>query len=149
MAVFRLQVSSKAPILEELLVSFTNLHTPMHPGIVSSGPRDYRHKDSACLMQPISGQAGRSFPLGMKSVVVDTSKYDWEGDDPLQRPFATTVIYEKHVAGFTRHPSSGIAAELRGTYAGMIEAQASVGSNFGNQARSCSETQLPAGCVAL
>ena len=40
---------------------------------------------------------------------------------PLQRPFATTVIYEMHVAGFTRHPSSGIAAELRGTYAGMIE----------------------------
>ena len=26
-----------------------------------------------------------------------------------------------HVAGFTRHPSSGVAAELRGTYAGMIE----------------------------
>jgi glycogen operon protein len=26
-----------------------------------------------------------------------------------------------HVAGFTRHPSSGITAELRGTYAGMIE----------------------------
>ena len=26
-----------------------------------------------------------------------------------------------HVAGFTRHPSSGVAAERRGTYAGMIE----------------------------
>ena len=32
-----------------------------------------------------------------------------------------TVIYEMHVAGFTRHPSSGVAPELRGTYAGMIE----------------------------
>jgi hypothetical protein len=80
MAVFRLQVSSKASILEELLVSFTDLHTPLHPGIVSSGPRDYRHRDPACLKQPISGQASRSFPLGMTSVVVDTSKYDWEGD---------------------------------------------------------------------
>jgi len=29
--------------------------------------------------------------------------------------------YEMHVAGCTRHPSSGVAAELRGTYAGMIE----------------------------
>ena len=28
---------------------------------------------------------------------------------PLQRPFAHTVIYELHVAGFTRHPSSGVA----------------------------------------
>jgi isoamylase len=26
-----------------------------------------------------------------------------------------------HVAGFTRHPSSGVTAQLRGTYAGMIE----------------------------
>jgi hypothetical protein len=115
MAVFRLRVSSRASILEELLVSFTDLHTPMHPGIVSSGLRDFRHRDPACFKQPISGQAGRSFPLGMKSVVVDTSKYDWEGNVPLQRPFATAVIYELHVAGFTRHPSSGITAELRGT----------------------------------
>jgi isoamylase len=51
----------------------------------------------------------------MKSVVVDTAKYDWEGNVPLQRPFATAVIYELHVAGFTRYPSSGITAELRGT----------------------------------
>ena len=26
-----------------------------------------------------------------------------------------------HVAGFTRHPSSGVAADAAGTYAGMIE----------------------------
>ena len=59
--------------------------------------------------------------ISMKSVVVDPDQYDWEGDAPLRRPFTTTVIYETHLAGFTRHPSSGIAAELRGTYAGMIE----------------------------
>jgi isoamylase len=69
----------------------------------------------------LASQRGENTATAMKSVVVDTSKYDWEGDVPLQRPFATTVIYEMHVAGFTRHPSSGIAAELRGTYAGMIE----------------------------
>ena len=57
----------------------------------------------------------------MRSVVVDPGTYDWEGDAPLRRPFATTVIYEMHVAGFTRHPSSGVAPERRGTYAGMIE----------------------------
>ena len=32
-----------------------------------------------------------------------------------------TMIYEMHVAGFTQHPSSGVAPERRGTYAGMIE----------------------------
>ena len=57
----------------------------------------------------------------MRSVVVDPDAYDWEGDVPLRRPFATTVIYEMHVAGFTRHPSSGVAPATRGTYAGMIE----------------------------
>jgi isoamylase len=64
---------------------------------------------------------GENNTIAMKSVVVDPETYDWEGDAPLRRPFATTVIYEMHVAGFTRHPSSGVAAELRGTYAGMIE----------------------------
>jgi glycogen operon protein len=31
------------------------------------------------------------------------------------------VIYEMHVAGFTRHPSSGVAPVNRGTYLGLIE----------------------------
>ena len=57
----------------------------------------------------------------MKSVVVDTHSYDWEGDAPLKRPYSRTIIYEMHVRGFTRHPSSGLADELRGTYAGLIK----------------------------
>jgi isoamylase len=57
----------------------------------------------------------------LKSVVVDPNTYDWEGDAPLGRPFAETIIYEMHVGGFTRHPSSGIAPSNRGTYAGLIE----------------------------
>jgi isoamylase len=57
----------------------------------------------------------------MKSVVVDLHRYDWEGDAPLKRPYSRTIIYEMHVRGFTRHPSSGLADPLRGTYAGLIE----------------------------
>ncbi|MGE3803069.1 MAG: glycogen debranching protein GlgX [Gemmataceae bacterium] len=57
----------------------------------------------------------------MKSVVMDPRAYDWEGDVPPRRAFGGSVIYEMHVAGFTRHPSSGVAAERRGTYAGVIE----------------------------
>jgi isoamylase len=68
-----------------------------------------------------TSQYGEHNATAMKSVVVDPDLYDWEGDAPLRRPFATTVIYEMHVAGFTRHPNSGVAAERRGTYAGMIE----------------------------
>jgi len=64
---------------------------------------------------------GTDTGVAMKSVVVDPSTYDWDGDEPLRRPFSRTVIYEMHVAGFTRHPSSGVAAGERGTYAGLIE----------------------------
>jgi len=49
------------------------------------------------------------------------STYDWEGDELLGRPFAKTIIYEMHVGGFTRHPSSSVTPSKRGTYAGLIE----------------------------
>lgn len=64
---------------------------------------------------------GRNDAHAMKSVVADVSLYDWEGDLPLHRPFSQTVIYELHVRGFTRHPSSGVSEARRGTYAGLIE----------------------------
>ncbi|MEM1094165.1 MAG: glycogen debranching protein GlgX [Bacteroidota bacterium] len=66
-------------------------------------------------------QPGDNAAFAMKSVVVDPSAYDWEGDKPLHRPYAKTVIYEMHVGGFTKDPSSGVAPELRGTYAGLVE----------------------------
>ncbi|MDD2337533.1 MAG: glycogen debranching protein GlgX [Geobacteraceae bacterium] len=64
---------------------------------------------------------GENFATAMKSVVTDTRSYDWEGDIPLKRPFSRTVIYEMHVAGFTRNPNSGVVPEKRGTFAGLIE----------------------------
>jgi glycogen operon protein len=64
---------------------------------------------------------GDNCATAMKSVVVDPSNYDWEGDTPLKRPSSRTLIYEMHVRGFTRHPSSGLKENLRGTYAGLIE----------------------------
>jgi glycogen operon protein len=45
--------------------------------------------------------------------------YDWEGDVPLKRSFDDTIVYEMHVGGFTRHPSSGV--EAPGTYRGVID----------------------------
>ncbi|MFO0900063.1 MAG: glycogen debranching protein GlgX [Pirellulales bacterium] len=68
-----------------------------------------------------AGQPGDNAATAMKSVVVDPSAYDWEGDAPLARPSARTVIYEMHVRGYTRNPNSGVAEAKRGTYAGMIE----------------------------
>jgi len=64
---------------------------------------------------------GATTATAMKSVVADLRLYDWEGDQAPRRPFSRTVIYEMHVRGFTRHPSSGLPEELRGTYRGLIE----------------------------
>jgi glycogen operon protein len=72
--------------------------------------------DRRAAMQP-----GDNAATALKSVVADPDRYDWEGDRPLQRPIVETILYELHVRGFTRHLSSGIAPEKRGTYAGLIE----------------------------
>ncbi|HJY80971.1 MAG TPA: glycogen debranching protein GlgX [Candidatus Binatia bacterium] len=63
---------------------------------------------------------GDNAATAMKSVVVDPRAYDWEGDTVLCRSSSRTIIYEMHVRGFTRHPSSGVPEKTRGTYAGLI-----------------------------
>ena len=68
-----------------------------------------------------AAQPGDNAATAMKSVVADPAAYNWDGDAPLKLPSARTIIYEMHVRGFTRHPSSGVAAGKRGTYAGLIE----------------------------
>ena len=67
---------------------------PLRPGVVV--PKNY---DREAAQRP-----GDNAATAMKSVVVDPGAYDWEGDVPLCRPSARTIIYEMHVRGFTRHP---------------------------------------------
>ncbi len=97
-----------------------------------SGHRFDRHKilldpygKSVCIGQnydrAAASRPGDNAAASMKSVVADLSAFDWEGDRPLNRQFRRTVIYEMHVAGFTRHPDSGVAAAKRGTYLGVVE----------------------------
>ena len=70
-------------------------------------PDGYRRSSTAG-----HGEGGKGAPLpncagAMKSVVVDTTAYDWEDDAPLRRPFRETIIYEAHVRGFTARANSG------------------------------------------
>jgi glycogen operon protein len=55
----------------------------------------------------------------MRSIVIDTGAYDWEGDTPLNIPLDETVVYELHPRGFTVSPSAGAAHP--GTFGGLIE----------------------------
>jgi isoamylase len=54
----------------------------------------------------------------LRSGVVD-EEFDWGTEHPLNVPLADSVIYELHVRGFTRHPSSG--APDPGTFRGLAE----------------------------
>ena len=64
---------------------------------------------------------GDNTPYAMKGVVIDPYTYDWEADEPLNHPYAKSIIYELHVKGFTQHPNSGIEEGMRGTYTGLVE----------------------------
>ncbi len=65
--------------------------------------------------------SGDNCAKALRGVVVDSSSYDWEGDEPLRTPYAASIIYELHVGGFTRNPNSGLPDGKQGTYAGLIE----------------------------
>jgi glycogen operon protein len=64
---------------------------PYGRGVVM--PKDHSREAAA--------QPGDNAATAMKSVVTDPTAYDREGDAPLRRPSARTVIYERHVDGFT------------------------------------------------
>ena len=55
----------------------------------------------------------------VRAQIAAQDDYDWDGDEPLRRPLAESVIYELHVRGFTRHPSSAVTHP--GTFRGLIE----------------------------
>ncbi|MDH4358497.1 MAG: glycogen debranching protein GlgX [Candidatus Berkelbacteria bacterium] len=69
-------------------------------------------RQAACVV-------GDNMAKSMRSVVIDTSVYDWEGDKPLKLPMSKTVIYELHVGGFTKSPTS--KASHPGKFKGLIE----------------------------
>jgi glycogen operon protein len=73
-----------------------------------------RHsRAAACRPGPNAGQA----PLGC---LLKPQPFDWSGDQRV-RHYHDLIIYELHVRGFTRHPSSGVPDHHRGTYLGVID----------------------------
>jgi glycogen operon protein len=94
-------------------------------------PAVYRYDRGKVLIDPY-GKAvagletwGEGDPFGpwgrlerLRSRVVD-EEFDWGFEQPLNIPLADSVIYEMHVRGFTRHPSSGVAHP--GTYRALVE----------------------------
>jgi glycogen operon protein len=85
-----------------------------------------RHRDSRLALgyDPSSPQQDASFSeldntgIAPKCVVA-YEDFDWQGDQPLRRPWTSTVIYELHVRGYTRHASAAVHSP--GTYRGLME----------------------------
>jgi glycogen operon protein len=65
--------------------------------------------------EPHGHAAGRLTRRGR----VACEHFDWDGDVPPATPLAQTILYELHIRGFTRHPSSGV--HHPGTFAGLVE----------------------------
>ena len=106
-------------------------------GFRAHGPEELGFEPAKLLLDPCArvlvpsgrpareaaSHAGSNLATAPKALTVDLTAYDWQGDTPLAgaRPVAECVVYEAHLRGFTRHPSSGVEAGLAGTYRGFIE----------------------------
>ena len=53
------------------------------------------------------GPEGNCWPQMAATLPAPGPPFDWEGTTSPNRPLDDLVIYECHVRGFTRHPSSG------------------------------------------
>jgi isoamylase len=93
-------------------------------------PGGHRFDPSTILLDPyaksIGGRKVWGTPLPANEIYpyraqVGGSDFNWEGDRPLEIPEEDLIIYEMHVRGFTRHPSSGVQPEHLGTFAGLQE----------------------------
>ncbi len=90
------------------------------------------NRERACI-------PGDNLAFSMRSVVIDTTRYEWEEEDSIAakkkydifefnearsgknipQELNEIIIYELHVGGFTRSPISGVTAP--GTFLGVIE----------------------------
>jgi isoamylase len=109
----------------------------LHYAYRVDGPRDlngsgHRYNPKKVLLDPYARgvtkplwnraracDADDNVDCSMRGAVIDIGAYDWENDQPLNRPMNETVIYEMHVGGFTKSPSSRV--NISGTFGGVVE----------------------------
>ncbi|MDD2659274.1 MAG: glycogen debranching protein GlgX [Methylococcales bacterium] len=93
------------------------------------GPNDLPHRYNPKLLMAdpyaiaLSSRATWADSSPPKSLfrqaILVNKEYDWEFDQPINRPLADSIIYELHVRSFTRDISSKV--NNPGTFRGLIE----------------------------
>jgi glycogen operon protein len=63
--------------------------------------------------------ASPNYQSSMKSLIVDPLRYDWQGVTKPRIHPSDTIIYELHVRGYTKHPTSQV--RYPGTFDGLVE----------------------------
>ena len=81
-----------------------------------SEPRIHRFAPYLDLLDPCAKAVSIQ---ATQHALIPSDTFDWESDQPLNRPLADSVIYELHVRGYTQHPTS--ATEHPGTFLGLTE----------------------------
>jgi len=106
----------------------TGLDTGIEYAYHMDGPRfaPHRFDPDVLLADPYAialngcrvwGEKGAQHHTVRRALLV-SQEYDWEQDQPLNRPLAESVIYELQVRGFTRDASSMVRHP--GTFRGLI-----------------------------
>jgi len=88
-----------------------------YPRVARGAPGIHRFDPAQILLDPYARAVGGrevwgqtpdwSNPFQYRGRLV-ADDFDWESDRPPEIPLEELVIYEMHVRGFTRHPSSGV-----------------------------------------
>jgi len=87
-------------------------------------PHIHRFNKDNILIDPYAkaisgGETWRNKVKTPKYSLIINDDFDWEFEQPLNRPLSETIIYEMHVRGFTRHDSSAVSD--KGTFSGLTE----------------------------
>jgi glycogen operon protein len=112
-------------------VLIPDLSMPCYYGYRISGPFDpegsgHAYDDSLIILDPYAKELRSSHwgdkwgGLGQQPCCrIQSPQYEWEDDRPLNIPLKDSIIYELHVRGFTKDPSSNVI--YPGTFKGVTE----------------------------
>jgi isoamylase len=95
-------------------IGITDLAQGLEYAYRCEGPQELLYNPEKWLIDPYAKRVN-----GPRALASLPALFDWQDDRPPKIPHSDLIIYEMHVRGFTKHPSSEVSHP--GTYLGVIE----------------------------